>query len=94
LGGPSPRRRPPGGSSSRRRPPAGARAGGIRRARRSGQWHWLLVFPLVMPLLTPLYNHVEPTLWGVPFFYWYQLACAVMTMLIITAVYQLTKGRD
>ena len=30
---------------------------------------------MVMPLLVPLYNRIEPRLFGLPFFYWYQLAC-------------------
>ena len=37
---------------------------------------WLLAIPLIPPLLVPLYNRLEPRLMGIPFFYWYQLACA------------------
>jgi hypothetical protein len=55
-------------------------------------WSWLLVIPIVMPLLVPLYNRVEPSLWGIPFFYWYQLGCAFLAIVVITLVYQLTKG--
>lgn len=54
---------------------------------------WLLVVPLVVPLLSPLYNRRDPTLWGVPFFFWFQIACAFLACATITAVYQLTKGR-
>ena len=61
-------------------------------SRRHG-WNWLLVIPIVMPLLVPLYNRIEPRLFGLPFFYWYQLACVVVTIVTVTAVYQLTKGR-
>jgi Protein of unknown function (DUF3311) len=60
--------------------------------RRHG-WHWLLVAPVVMPLLIPLYNRMTPALWGIPFFYWYQMACAVFSMITITFVFQITKGR-
>ena len=28
----------------------------------------------MLPLLTPLYNRLEPRLFGLPFFYWCQLA--------------------
>jgi hypothetical protein len=61
-------------------------------ARRRG-FHWLLLIPAVMPLLVPLYNRVEPTLFGLPFFYWYQLACVFVMIIVVTIVYQVTKGR-
>ena len=54
---------------------------------------WLLLIPGGMPLLVPLYNRVDPVFWGLPFFYWYQLACAGVATLVITFVYQVTKGR-
>ena len=54
---------------------------------------WLLAIPLIPPLLVPLYNRLEPRLMGIPFFYWYQLACAAFAILMISLVYQLTKGR-
>jgi len=60
--------------------------------RRHG-WHWLLAIPGIMPLLVPLYNRLTPAFWGIPFFYWYQIACAIVAMVTITAVFQLTKGR-
>jgi hypothetical protein len=60
--------------------------------RRKG-WQWLLVLPGIAPLLTPLYNRLEPTLWGIPFFYWYQMACGLFSVATITFVYQITKGR-
>ena len=33
----------------------------------------LLMIPLVALLLVPTYARATPTLWGFPFFYWYQL---------------------
>jgi uncharacterized protein DUF3311 len=33
-----------------------------------------LVVPGVLSLCAPLYNRVDPTLFGLPFFYWCQLA--------------------
>ena len=35
-------------------------------------WNWLLIIPIVLPLLTFIYNRESPRLWGFPFFYWYQ----------------------
>jgi hypothetical protein len=41
---------------------------------RSRHWQWLLVIPTAAPLLTPYANRIDPTLLGVPFFFWYQFA--------------------
>jgi hypothetical protein len=32
----------------------------------------LLVPPIVVPLLVGLYDKEDPTLWGFPFYYWFQ----------------------
>ncbi|MBV1855023.1 DUF3311 domain-containing protein [Catellatospora sp. NEAU-YM18] len=53
----------------------------------------LLLVPVLAPLPVGLYNRLEPRLWGMPFFYWYQLANALLAMLVITLVYQATKAR-
>ncbi len=43
---------------------------------RSTQW-WLILQPL--PLIdvrkVPFFNRVDPRVWGIPFFFWYQLLC-------------------
>lgn len=57
------------------------------------RWHWLLVVAVVIPLLTPLYNRVQPRLFGLPFFYWSQMAFIVLAACVTTAVYQATKRR-
>ena len=54
---------------------------------------WLLVVPIAMPLLIPLYNRVEPRWWAMPFFYWYQLACALVAVFVIAVVYLAERGR-
>jgi len=33
----------------------------------------LLVVPYVALLWVPFYNRIEPTLFGIPFFYWFQM---------------------
>ena len=55
--------------------------------------NWLMLVPAVMPLLVPLYNRDTPRLFGLPFFYWYQLACVFVTIATVTFVYLATKGR-
>jgi hypothetical protein len=63
------------------------------RAKRTdrSQWNWLLIVPIVIPLSTVLYNRTDPTLFGIPFFYWVQLAFVVLGVSTTTIVYQATK---
>lgn len=37
----------------------------------------LIATPVILALAVPLYQRVEPTLGGIPFFYWFQMAMAV-----------------
>ncbi|MEH1128085.1 DUF3311 domain-containing protein [Micromonospora sp. CPCC 206061] len=53
----------------------------------------MLFIPIVVPLLTPLYNRIEPTLLGLPFFYWCQLAFALLASVIIAIVHVATKDK-
>ena len=56
-------------------------------------WHWLLVVPVVVPLLVFLYNSKDPYLLDFPRFYWLQLAFILLGVGTTTLVYQLTKRR-
>jgi hypothetical protein len=47
----------------------------------------------VVPLLAPLYNRVQPRVFGLPFFYWAQIAFIGLAAGVTTAVYQVTKKR-
>jgi hypothetical protein len=60
---------------------------------RRAPWAWLLVVPVIVPLLVFLYNHKEPRLGGFPLFYWLQLAFIALGVGTTTLVYQLTKKR-
>jgi uncharacterized membrane protein len=73
--------------SSTDAPPTGVTP---RRSDRS-PWNWLLVVPIVVPLLVPLYNQVEPTLFGWPRFYWLQLAFVAVGVLSTVIVYRMTR---
>jgi hypothetical protein len=53
----------------------------------------LLLLPFIGTLWVPLYARLEPTLFGIPFFYWYQIAWIVLGSLLIGAVLLLTQGR-
>ncbi|MFC5430426.1 DUF3311 domain-containing protein [Paraburkholderia denitrificans] len=59
----------------------------------SKHWLWLLVIPWIAMVWVPSYNKVEPTLWGFPFFYWYQLIWVFISAVITAFVYQMTKHR-
>ncbi len=52
--------------------------------------HWarlLLLLPFLGMLTVPFYNSVEPTLFEVPFFYWYQMLWIVICAAIVSIVY-------
>jgi hypothetical protein len=49
----------------------------------------LLLIPFVAVLWVPFYNSVEPSVGGIPFFYWYQLLWIVLGAVIIAIVYKL-----
>jgi hypothetical protein len=61
--------------------------------RRGSPWYWLLLVAVVVPLLVPLYDRVEPTLFGFPFYYWSQLAFVVLAMVLTTIVRLATRER-
>jgi Protein of unknown function (DUF3311) len=63
------------------------------KAKDASPWNWLLLVPIVVPLLTVLFNHDEPRLWGFPRFYWLQLAFIILGVATTTLVYQMTKKR-
>jgi hypothetical protein len=49
----------------------------------------LLILPFIAMLWVPFYNTAEPMLYGVPFFYWYQLLWIILGAVIIGLVYRL-----
>src|SRR5918911_1788837 len=61
-----------------------------RRSDRS-PWNWLLLVPIVVPLIVPLYNAVDPKWGGWPRFYWLQLLFVVLGVGTTTLVYRMTR---
>ncbi len=60
--------------------------------KKRGTWSWwylLFLLQFLVALWPPLYNHALPSLFGIPFFYWFQLAwilvCAVLTGIVYFA---------
>lgn len=51
----------------------------------------LLAAALIGTLWVPFYNHTSPALWGLPFFYWYQLMWVPIVAILSGVAYLLTK---
>lgn len=51
----------------------------------------LLLAPVLAVLAVPLYSRAEPSLGGVPFFYWSQFAGVPLTMLAMAAAQRLLR---
>ncbi|HEV3183275.1 MAG TPA: DUF3311 domain-containing protein [Xanthobacteraceae bacterium] len=58
--------------------------------RLSRWWRWLLAIPFIVLLWVPSYNAVEPTLWGFPFFYWYQFLWLFISAALIVWLHHQT----
>ena len=50
-------------------------------------WNLLLLIPFIAVLWVPFYNSVEPALWDIPFFYWYQFLWVILTSALIIWVH-------
>jgi hypothetical protein len=61
-----------------------------RRSDRS-PWNWLLLVPVVVPLIVPIYDRRTPELGGWPFFYWIQLVFVALGVLCTSIVYLATR---
>jgi hypothetical protein len=54
-------------------------------------WNWLLLVPIVVPLIVPIYNSVDPKLGGWPLFYWLQLVFVGLGVVTTVLVYRMTR---
>ena len=57
-------------------------------------WFALLIIPFIATLVPWIYNRAEPALFGMPFFYWYQLAWVLLTALLLGIVVVATREAD
>ncbi|MFC4946892.1 DUF3311 domain-containing protein [Pseudonocardia sp. GCM10023141] len=55
-------------------------------------WNLLLLVPFLM-LVTPWFNSVEPRLFGMPFFYWFQFAWVPVGVVCVALVFVMTRDR-
>jgi hypothetical protein len=54
-------------------------------------WYLLFVIQFVAVIWPPFFNKAEPSLIGVPFFYWYQMAWVVIGAILTAVVYFATE---
>jgi hypothetical protein len=52
----------------------------------------LLLVPCLLALWVPLYNSVPPVLFGIPFFFWFQLVLVPISALAILAADRVGKN--
>lgn len=64
----------------------------MSKSRANNRWYWLLLLPYIAMMCVPFYNRVEPLLFGIPFYYWYQLAWVPLSSVIIWVVFHFTHG--
>ncbi|ANK88153.1 MULTISPECIES: DUF3311 domain-containing protein [unclassified Rhizobium] len=55
---------------------------------------WLLIIPYIGLLWAPFYNLREPSLFGFPFFYWYQLLWVPITATLTWIAYRSVRHDD
>jgi hypothetical protein len=55
--------------------------------------NWLLLVPVLLVIWPPLFNRNDPELFGIPFFYWYQLAVIPVGVACTALVYKATTRR-
>ncbi|HEY2880710.1 DUF3311 domain-containing protein [Nocardioides sp.] len=63
----------------------------------TGLWALIIVILLpavVIPLWVPLYDKTDPTLWGFPFFFWFQFALILMSAVLTGVAYALSQVGD
>jgi hypothetical protein len=53
---------------------------------------FLLFVPCILALAVPLYNSTPPILFGIPFFFWFQLVLIPISALTILAADRLGKN--
>lgn len=53
-----------------------------------------LTVAIVLPLLVWTYAKTDPTLWGIPFFFWYQFLLVFISVALTSVAYRLVIGHE
>ncbi|MBU6448279.1 MAG: DUF3311 domain-containing protein [Rhodospirillales bacterium] len=48
----------------------------------------------ILALWVPAFNRVMPTLFGIPFFYWYQMLVVLISSVLIWIVYKVEDKKE
>jgi hypothetical protein len=68
-----------------------------RRTRNRAVW-WvvgvMLLIPIVIPLIVPIYARQEPELFGFPFYYWYQFLWILIAATLTSIAYLLASRQE
>jgi hypothetical protein len=75
---------------SEQSPAVGPRRGGFRVRH---LWYLLLLVQFAAVLVTGIYTRETPKLAGIPFFYWYQFAWIIVSVILTFIVYIATRAR-
>jgi uncharacterized membrane protein len=62
-----------------------------------GTWIGICVLlspAVIVPLLVPLFDSTDPTLFGFPFYYWFQMAMIPAAVVLTVIAYYLAKNAD
>ncbi|HEX7964893.1 MAG TPA: DUF3311 domain-containing protein [Gammaproteobacteria bacterium] len=51
-------------------------------------WYIILFVPFFAAICVPLFNRVEPSIAGIPFFYWFQFVLIVVAAAVTGAAYK------
>jgi hypothetical protein len=61
--------------------------------KRKSLWYLILVLPFVGTLFPGFYNRAEPSMFGLPFFYWYQGLWVLLTPIVMGIIVFATRER-
>jgi hypothetical protein len=75
------------GGTDRGEQPSARRAAPLRRL-----WYVLLLLEFPAVLVPSFYARQTPQLWGIPFFYWYQLLWVIIAAVLTAVVYVATTN--
>nr|WP_242549635.1 DUF3311 domain-containing protein [Alicyclobacillus mali (ex Roth et al. 2021)] len=54
-------------------------------------WYLLILAPVIGSLFPGLYGSLKPELWGIPYFYWYQMLWIIIAAIITAFLYNILK---
>ena len=66
-----------------------------QQGERRPEWSWwylLFLIQFIAVLWVPFYNTKEPSLFGIPFFYWYQMLWVIIGAILTAIVYVATDA--